>query len=115
DVAGRFGVVLVFDEIVPGFRLAYGGAQEYYRVVPDIAAFGKVIAGGFPLAAVCASAEIMRHFDPALEGTSEFVWQAGTLNGNPISAVARLAAPSQPAPPGPDPPPAPTGPTPAHR
>jgi glutamate-1-semialdehyde 2,1-aminomutase len=91
DVTRRYGVLLVFDEIVTGFRLAYGGAQEYYRVVPDIAAFGKVIAGGFPLAAVCASAEIMRHFDPALEGTPDYVWQAGTLNGNPISAVAGLA------------------------
>ena len=91
DVTRRYGVLLVFDEIVTGFRLAYGGAQEYYGVVPDIAAFGKVIAGGFPLAAVCASAEIMRHFDPALEGTDEYVWQAGTLNGNPISAAAGLA------------------------
>src|SRR5262245_38191749 len=91
DVTRRYGVLLVFDEIVTGFRLAYGGAQEYYGVVPDIAAFGKVIAGGFPLAAVCASAEIMRHFDPALEGTGEYVWQAGTLNGNPISAAAGLA------------------------
>jgi glutamate-1-semialdehyde 2,1-aminomutase len=91
EVTRRYGVLLIFDEIVTGFRLAYGGAQEYYRVVPDIAAFGKVIAGGFPLAAVCASAEIMRHFDPALEGTPDYVWQAGTLNGNPISAVAGLA------------------------
>jgi glutamate-1-semialdehyde 2,1-aminomutase len=91
SVTRRYGVLLVFDEIVTGFRLAYGGAQEYYGVVPDIAAFGKVIAGGFPLAAVGASAEIMRHFDPALEGTPEYVWQAGTLNGNPISAVAGLA------------------------
>jgi glutamate-1-semialdehyde 2,1-aminomutase len=87
----RHGVPLVFDEVVTGFRLAYGGAQEYYGVVPDLAAFGKVIAGGFPLAAVAGSAEIMRHFDPALEGTSEYVWQAGTLNGNPIAATAGLA------------------------
>jgi glutamate-1-semialdehyde 2,1-aminomutase len=91
EVTRRYGVLLVFDEIVTGFRLAYGGAQEYYGVTPDIAALGKVIAGGFPLAAVCASSEIMRHFDPALEGTPEFVWQAGTLNGNPISASAGLA------------------------
>ena len=91
DVTRRYGVLLVFDEIVTGFRLAYGGAQEYYGVVPDIAALGKIIAGGFPLGAVCASADIMRHFDPALEGTPEYVWQAGTLNGNPISAAAGLA------------------------
>jgi glutamate-1-semialdehyde 2,1-aminomutase len=90
-VTRRYGVVLVFDEIVTGFRLAYGGAQEYYGVAPDVAALGKVIAGGFPLAAVCGSAAIMRHFDPALEGTPDFVAQAGTLNGNPIAATAGLA------------------------
>lgn len=87
----RHGVPLVFDEIVTGFRLAYGGAQEYYGVVPDLAAFGKVLAGGFPLAAVAGPAEIMRHFDAALEGTPQYVWQAGTLNGNPVAAVAGLA------------------------
>jgi glutamate-1-semialdehyde 2,1-aminomutase len=90
-VTARHGVPLVFDEIVTGFRLAYGGAQEYYGVVPDLAAFGKVLAGGFPLAAVAGRAEIMRHFDPAREGTPGFVWQAGTLNGNPIAAAAGLA------------------------
>jgi glutamate-1-semialdehyde 2,1-aminomutase len=84
-------VPLVFDEIVTGFRLAYGGAQEYYDVVPDVAAFGKVLAGGFPLAAVAGRAAIMRHFDAALEGTHDYVWQAGTLNGNPVAAVAGLA------------------------
>ncbi len=91
EVTRRYGVPLVYDEIVTGFRLAYGGAQEYYGVVPDVAAFGKVIAGGFPLAAVAGRAEIMRHFDAALEGTPDYVWQAGTLNGNPIAAVAGLA------------------------
>jgi glutamate-1-semialdehyde 2,1-aminomutase len=90
-VTKRYDVPLVFDEIVTGFRLAYGGAQEYYGVVPDLAAFGKVIAGGFPLAAVCGPAAIMRHFDPALEGTPGWVAQAGTLNGNPVAAVAGLA------------------------
>jgi len=90
-VTQRYGVPLVFDEIVTGFRLAYGGAQEYYDVVPDVAAFGKVLAGGFPLAAVAGRADIMKHFDAALEGSPEYVWQAGTLNGNPIAATAGLA------------------------
>ena len=94
-VTRRYGVPLVFDEIVTGFRLAYGGAQEYYGVVPDLATFGKVLAGGFPLGAVCGPAEIMRHFDPALEGTPDYVWQAGTLNGNPIAAGAGLATLSE--------------------
>jgi glutamate-1-semialdehyde 2,1-aminomutase len=91
EVTRRYGVPLIFDEIVTGFRLAWGGAQEYYGVVPDLATYGKVIAGGFPLAAVCGPAAIMRHFDPALEGTADYVWQAGTLNGNPIAATAGLA------------------------
>jgi glutamate-1-semialdehyde 2,1-aminomutase len=91
EVTKRYGVLLVFDEIVTGFRFAYGGAQEYYGVVPDLAAFGKILAGGFPLGAVAGSADIMHHFDPALEGSPEHVWQAGTLNGNPVAAVAGLA------------------------
>jgi glutamate-1-semialdehyde 2,1-aminomutase len=90
-VTRRYEVPLVFDEIVTGFRFAYGGAQEYYGVVPDIAAFGKVVAGGFPLACVAGARPIMRHFDAALEGTPEYVWQAGTFNGNAISCSAGLA------------------------
>jgi glutamate-1-semialdehyde 2,1-aminomutase len=91
EVTQRFGVPLIFDEIVTGFRFAYGGAQEYYGVVPDIAALGKIIGGGFPLAAVVGSAEIMRHLAPAMEETGDFVQQAGTLNGNPVAAAAGLA------------------------
>ena len=91
EVTRRFGVPLIFDEIVTGFRFAYGGAQEYYGVVPDIAALGKIIGGGFPLAAVVGSAEIMRHLAPAMEETGDFVQQAGTLNGNPVAAAAGLA------------------------
>jgi glutamate-1-semialdehyde 2,1-aminomutase len=87
----RHGVPLVFDEIVTGFRFAYGGAQEFYKVVPDLAAFGKVVAGGFPLACVAGPAAIMRHFDAALEGTPDYVWQAGTFNGNAIACAAGLA------------------------
>jgi len=87
----RYEVPLVFDEIVTGFRFAYGGAQEYYGVVPEIAAFGKVVAGGFPLACVAGAKAIMRHFDAALEGTPEYVWQAGTFNGNAIACAAGLA------------------------
>jgi glutamate-1-semialdehyde 2,1-aminomutase len=90
-VTQRYEVPLVFDEIVTGFRFAYGGAQEYYGVVPDIAAFGKVVAGGFPLACVAGPKAIMRHFDAALEGTPEYVWQAGTFNGNAVSCAAGLA------------------------
>src|SRR5262245_47896420 len=90
-VTRRLGVPLIFDEIVTGFRFAYGGAQEYYGVVPDVVALGKVIGGGFPLAAVAGRRDIMRHLAPDLDGTPEFVAQAGTLNGNPIAAAAGLA------------------------
>jgi glutamate-1-semialdehyde 2,1-aminomutase len=90
-VTRRYEVPLVFDEIVTGFRFAYGGAQEYYGVVPDLAAFGKIVAGGLPLACVAGPAAIMRHFDAALEGTPDYVWQAGTFNGNAIACAAGLA------------------------
>jgi glutamate-1-semialdehyde 2,1-aminomutase len=90
-ITRRFGIPLVFDEIVTGFRFAYGGAQEHYGVVPDLAAFGKIIGGGFPLAAVAGRRDIVRHLAPDLEGTPEFVAQAGTLSGNPIAAAAGLA------------------------
>ena len=91
EITRRHGILLVFDEVVTGFRLAYGGAQEYYGVVPDIACVGKIVGGGFPLAAVCASADLMRPFDPGQDGKGDFISQSGTLNGNPIAAVAGRA------------------------
>jgi glutamate-1-semialdehyde 2,1-aminomutase len=90
EITARHGVPLIFDEIVTGFRFAYGGAQEYYGVVPDLAAFGKIIGGGFPLAAVVGRRDIMRHFSQEMS-EGGFVQQAGTLNGNPIAAAAGLA------------------------
>ena len=85
------GVVLIFDEVLTGFRLAFGGAQEYYGVEPDLACYGKIIGGGFPLSAVGGRREIMRLADPALSSTPDFVHISGTLSGNPVSAVAGLA------------------------
>jgi len=87
----RHAIPLIFDEVVTGFRFAYGGAQQHYGVTPDLAAFGKIIGGGFPLAAVAGRADIMRGFDPRLEGTPDFVAQTGTLNGSPIACAAGLA------------------------
>ena len=63
EVTARYDIPLIFDEVVTGFRLAYGGAQEWYGVQPDLAAIGKVVGGGYPLAAVCGRADIMRHYD----------------------------------------------------
>jgi glutamate-1-semialdehyde 2,1-aminomutase len=84
-------IPLIFDEVVTGFRLAYGGAQEYYGVVPDLCTLGKVIGGGFPLAAIAGRAEIMAHFDKAKVGDENFLVQIGTLSGNPVAAAAGLA------------------------
>jgi glutamate-1-semialdehyde 2,1-aminomutase len=85
------GILLIFDEVVTGFRLAYGGAQDYYGVVPDLCTLGKVIGGGFPLAAIAGRAEIMAHFDRGKVGDDGFLMQIGTLSGNPVAAAAGLA------------------------
>jgi glutamate-1-semialdehyde 2,1-aminomutase len=91
DLTSLYEIPLIFDEVVTGFRFAYGGAQEYYGVVPDLAALGKIMGGGYPLGAVVGRAEIMKVYDSSLAETGEFVPQIGTLNGNPIAATAGLA------------------------
>ncbi len=90
DLCDKHAVLLIFDEIVTGFRLAYGGAQERYGVTPDICTLGKIVGGGFPLAALGASADIMRHFDKSVVGADKWLMQLGTLSGNPVAAAAGL-------------------------
>ena len=90
SLCDKYHILLIFDEIVTGFRLAYGGAQERYGVIPDICTLGKIIGGGFPLAAVGANSEIMKHFDKAIVGSEGWLMQLGTLSGNPIASVAGL-------------------------
>src|ERR1700730_15847103 len=90
-ITAENGVLLIFDEVVTGFRLAYGGAQKYYGVVPDLCTLGKVIGGGFPLAAIAGQADIMAHFDRSAVGDDGFLMQIGTLSGNPVAAAAGLA------------------------
>ena len=90
-VTAKHGIPLIFDEIVTGFRHSYAGAQGYYKVVPDMCALGKIVGGGYPLAAVAGSDEIMKHFDKARVGDEGYVQQTGTLSGNPIAAAAGLA------------------------
>lgn len=80
------GILLIFDEVMTGFRLAKGGAQELYNIKADIVAFGKVIGGGLPVGAFAARAEIMNHLAPLGP-----VYQAGTLSGNPLAMAAGLA------------------------
>lgn len=86
ELCTQQGILLIFDEVMTGFRLARGGAQEALGIRADIATFGKVLGGGLPVGAFAASAEIMRHLAP--EGP---VYQAGTLSGNPLAMGAGLA------------------------
>ncbi len=87
----KHGIPLIFDEVVTGFRLAYGGAQTLYGVTPDLCTLGKIIGGGFPLAAIAGRAEIMAHFDRARVAEDRWLMQVGTLSGNPVASVAGLA------------------------
>ncbi len=91
DVTSQREIPLIFDEVVTGFRLAYGGAQEYYGVTPDLAAFGKAMGGGFPIGAFCGKAEIMNLCIEANLGSKNYVWVASTGGGNPVSMAASLA------------------------
>ena len=90
DEADRHGIVLIFDEVVTGFRFAWGGAQEYYGVTPDLCTLGKIIGGGFPLAAIAGRVDIMAHFDKSSVGPEGWLMMTGTLSGNPIAAGAGL-------------------------
>lgn len=90
DECTKRGIVLIFDEVVTGFRFAYGGAQELYNVTPDVCTMGKLIGGGFALAAIAGKADIMAHFDMKKVGKDGFLMQVGTLSGNPVAAAAGL-------------------------
>ena len=91
DLTARHGIPLIFDEVVTSFRFAYGGAQEFYGVTPDLCALGKAVGGGFPLTAVAGREELMAHFDLARVGREHFLPQIGTLSGNPVATAAGLA------------------------
>jgi glutamate-1-semialdehyde 2,1-aminomutase len=92
EITSDYGIVLIFDEVVTGFRIAWGGAQERYGVVPDLATYGKAMSGGFPMAAIAGRSELMAYLDARRMPRERLVWASGTLNGNPISASAGLAA-----------------------
>jgi glutamate-1-semialdehyde 2,1-aminomutase len=91
DITRRFGIVLVFDEIVTGFRLTWGGAQERFGVAGDLACYGKVIGGGYPVSAVVGKREILQLADPQQKGRGRYCFLSGTLTGNPIACAAGLA------------------------
>ncbi len=85
QLCDRYGALLVFDEVMTGFRVALGGAQEYYGVMPDLTALGKVIGGGLPVGAYAGRREIMQMVAPAGP-----MYQAGTLSGNPLAMTAGI-------------------------
>lgn len=91
SLCDRTGALLVFDEVVTGFRLALGGAQQVFGVKPDLCALGKVIGGGLPLAAVAGRRDILELSVPGRSEDGRSVYLSGTLNGNAISAAAGLA------------------------
>jgi glutamate-1-semialdehyde 2,1-aminomutase len=92
EATSKYGVLLVFDEVVTGFRLALGGAQEYYGVTPDLVAYGKALGGGLPIGAFGGRADVMDLAREDRAGSDRYVWTASTLGGNPLSATASLAA-----------------------
>jgi len=91
ELTRRHGIVLIFDEVVTGFRLAPGGAQEYYGVTPDLVAYGKALGGGFPIGAFAGRAEIMEVLEERRLPGPRYVWSASTTGGNPVSCAAALA------------------------
>ncbi|MGO8951583.1 MAG: aminotransferase class III-fold pyridoxal phosphate-dependent enzyme, partial [Ktedonobacterales bacterium] len=86
QITSQYGALLIFDEVMTGFRVAYGGAQTHFGVRPDLTCLGKVIGGGLPAAAYGGRADIMKMVAP-----SGPVYQAGTLSGNPLAMAAGLA------------------------
>ncbi|MCQ2560042.1 MAG: glutamate-1-semialdehyde 2,1-aminomutase, partial [Clostridia bacterium] len=86
EMTQRYGILLIFDEVITGFRVAYGGAQAYYGVYPDLTCLGKIIGGGLPVGAFGGKQEIM-----AMMTREGQVYQAGTLSGNPLAVTAGIA------------------------
>ena len=91
EATAHYQIPFIFDEVVTGFRLAYSGAQEYYGVIPDLAAMGKIVGGGYPVGVITGREEIMSVYDPSLADSDSYVPQIGTLNGNPVACAAGLA------------------------
>ena len=91
DLTRRLNIPLIFDEVVTSFRLAYGGAQEFYGVTPDLCTVGKIMGGGYPLAALVGRADILSVYDRGAADDETYINQIGTLNGNPVACAAGLA------------------------
>jgi len=90
EICNNLNAMLIFDEIITGFRLAPGGGQQYYRVTPDITILGKILGGGFPVGAIVGSREIMERMDPLIFDRPRFSFQGGTFTANPTTMSAGL-------------------------
>ena len=91
ELCNEKGILLIFDEVITGFRLAPGGGQQYYGVTPDITVFGKILGGGFPIGAFCGRREIMERIDTLAYRRPHYSFHGGTFAANPISMTAGLA------------------------
>jgi len=91
ELCTKNGTLLIFDEVITGFRLAPGGAQQHYRVLPDITVMGKILGGGFPVGAFASRKEIMDHMNPMLYERPRFSFHGGTFCANPVTMTAGLA------------------------
>ncbi len=87
EITEENNIILIFDEVITGFRLSKGGAQEYYKITPDLVTFGKILGGGFPIGAIAGKREYVEQFAP-----SGSIYQAGTFSGNPMSINGGLTA-----------------------
>ncbi len=91
-LCNQHDILLMFDEVVTGFRIAWGGAQEVHGVLPDLATYGKVIGAGGPLACVAGRADVIDGANPAKKGQANYAYMNGTLHGNPVAAAATIAS-----------------------
>ena len=90
-ICDEFDLLFILDEVVTGFRLAYGGAQQWYDVRPDLSTHGKVVGGGGPLSCIAGRADVISLSDPKLKGQEKYTYFNGTLHGNPVAAAATMA------------------------
>lgn len=91
EICDERGILLIYDEVITGFRLAPGGAQQYYGVLPDITVFGKILGGGFPIGAFCGRREIMERLNSLVYERPNYSFHGGTFCANPITMAAGLA------------------------
>jgi glutamate-1-semialdehyde 2,1-aminomutase len=90
EACRKNGVLLMFDEVISGFRIAYGGCQELYGLAPDLATYGKIVGGGIPVGAVAGRRDVMKMF--TMQGSSNCVFSGGTFSGNPLTMAGGIAA-----------------------